>query len=201
MVRVVVADDHPIYVSGLQREMAEIPEIEVVGTAPDGEEALTVAAETKPDVAVLDITMPKLSGVECIEPMRMLGTKVVLLTGSAEADIVSTAAALKVEGYLLKTQCWNEVAQVVLRVYEGEMVYAPDIMAVLLQRLDKPSLTEREIEIVTHLARGKQIPAIAVSLHIEQNTVKTHLKRVYSKLGINTQGGVVGEAYRHGLLK
>lgn len=206
-ITVYVADDHPVFRNGLRRSIEEDDALEFVGDCEEGEGALAAILDIRPNVAILDIAMPRLSGVEILHELRCEGIKrqevrVVILTGTEQEDVVYEAMAEGGSAYLLKTSDWDHVRSVVKRVYDGETVIAPEVITALSKRLvgEHTKLTPRELEILTYTASGFTAQKIATKLCVELPTVKTHLRNTYRKLKVTSQAAAVAEAIRQRLI-
>lgn len=206
--RVVVADDHPLFRGMLVRVLTEHPQLEVVGEAPDGEQALLLIAELEPDIAVLDVRMPALDGISVAQAVtfRGLGTKVLLLSASCGAELVHAALSAGAAGFLGKDADEDQLCQSVLAVARGETALAPALQSAVLARLrggERPSTVElspRELEVLALVAQGAPNGQIAQQLLLSAGTVKTYLQRVNEKLGTSDRSQAVAEAMRRGWL-
>lgn len=212
-IRVYLADDHPLFRKGLRRVIDDDDELEFVGSSGDGAKALKDLLELEPDVAIIDISMPKMNGVEILSELRGRGydrdtMRIVLLTGSECPDIVYSAMAHGACGYILKNSEWDNVAQIIKRVYNGETVIAPEVVTTLSRQIEgharheeAPHLTPRETEIIRNIADGMPHQEIAARLHVELSTIKTHLRNAYEKLNVKSGAAAVAEAIRRGVIK
>jgi len=208
-VRVVVGDDHPLFRDGLVRALSGNAELEVVGEAEDGASALAMIKEHKPDVALLDYRMPGMDGAEVAAAVRRdeLPTRVLLVSAHDDAEIVYHALQQGAAGYLPKDSNRSEIVNAVLDCAKGRDVLAPRLasgLAVEIRRRAEPSgpsLSTREREVLNMIASGRSIPAIAEALFLAPSTVKTHVQRLYEKLGVGDRAAAVAEAMRRGLLE
>ncbi len=204
MIRVLVADDHPIVRSGIVGLLADAHDIDVVGTAADGAEAVRLAAELAPDVVLMDLRMPHLDGDEATA--RILAerpaTRVVILTTYESDASILTAIEAGASGYLLKAAPPEELLAGIRSVAAGEVALAPSIAATLVRRVARPAvtLTAREAEVLALVAQGRSNPEIAADLFIGEATVKTHLLHVFEKLGVSDRTRAVTKAMELGLL-
>jgi two-component system nitrate/nitrite response regulator NarL len=207
-VRVYLADDHPIFLEGIVRAVRERPELELVGSATNGEEALVGLRRLKPDVAVLDLRMGPLSGKEILAAARRdgLATRILLLSAYLADDLVYGAIAAGAAGFLSKEMDRDGILDAVAAVSRGEVVLSPEVqtgVAREIQRremLGRARLTPRELEILALAAQGSSTPQIAERLHLSAATVKTHLQNAYDKLGVTDRTAAVAVAMRQGLL-
>jgi two-component system nitrate/nitrite response regulator NarL len=208
-VRVLVADDHPLYRESVVRAVRERPEFELVGEAADGRDALDEIRRLEPDVAVLDVKMPELDGLQVLNAVNRdgLGTRVVLLSAFLEGAVVYQAVAAGAAAYLSKDADRAEICDAVAAVARGETVLSPDAQAGIASevrvrgRSERPALTPREHEILAFVADGLAAPEIAGRLHLSPATVKGHLQAVYEKLGVSDRAAAVAEGMRRGLLE
>ncbi len=205
MTRVLVVDDHPVVRGGLVAWLAAQPDLDVVGEAADGLEALAQVAATAPDVVLMDLRMPRMDGVTAIEKLAAShpGVRVLVLTTyDTDADIVRAVAA-GATGYLLKDAPLPQLADAVRAAARGETVLAPPVAARLVSRMRAPVVEEptaRELEVLAGVARGLTNAEIGRALFIGEATVKTHLLRVFAKLGVDDRTRAVMVAVERGLL-
>ncbi|MGX5681003.1 response regulator [Schumannella luteola] len=204
MIRVLVADDHPIVRGGIVALLATADDIEVIGEAPDGLTAVELAERLEPDLVLLDLRMPGLDGDEATS--RILSarpaTKVVILTTYESDASILTAIEAGASGYLLKAAPPEEILAGIRSVARGEVVLAPSIAALLVGRSARPavSLSARETEVLRLVAQGDSNPSIAATLFVSEATVKTHLLHAFEKLGVNDRTRAVTKAMELGLL-
>lgn len=208
-IRVFVADDHPVYRDGLVRSIKERPELQLAGEAASGAEALEAIRAEQPDVAILDVRMPGLTGTDVLNAIQRdgLGTRVVFLSANVEGDVVYKAIAMGAGAYLSKEADRTEIFEAVSRVARGETYVPPALHTGLAAQIrlrekdERPALTPREREILLLTADGHSAPAIASQLHLSPATVKTHLQSLYEKLGVSDRAAAVAAAMRQGLLE
>ncbi|MET7992961.1 response regulator transcription factor [Amycolatopsis sp. NPDC005232] len=205
MIRLLLTDDHPIVRDGLRGAFEGCSDIEVIGEAATGVEALAFVARHHPDVVLMDLRMPELDGVGAI---RRLATEhpavrvLVLTTYDSESDVLPAIEA-GATGYLLKDAPVADLQHAVRAAARGESVLAPAVAARLMEPLRRPkpgALTSRELDVLRLVAAGATNRAAANQLFISEASIKTHLLHVYAKLGVNDRAAAVGEAYRRGLL-
>ncbi len=207
-VRVLIADDHPIFREGTARIVAEHPGLELIAACADGEEALRRIRELEPDVALVDLRMPKLDGEALVTALSEGGsrTRVVLLSMWAESAVVHEALAKGAAGYLSKEADRQHVGEAVLAAARGEIVLSPQVQLALIgeirrQRAQEHSpLTDREIEVLQLMAEGLSAGKIARRLFLSVATVKSHQHHIYGKLNVGTGAAAVYEATRRALL-
>lgn len=209
-VRVLVADDHPVYREGIVRAVKERPDLELVGEASDGREALERVRELNPDVAVLDIRMPGLDGTQVLNALRRDGiaTEVLFLSAFLESELAYRTVAEGAKGYLSKEAARQEICDAIVVISRGGTALAPEVQASLAQGIrerelagGRPDLTPREREVLQLISEGMSAPEIGKRIHLSPTTVKTHLHTLYEKLGVRDRAAAVAEAMRRGLLE
>ena len=209
-VSVLVADDHPIYREGIVRAIKERPDLELVGEAGDGREALERIRELAPDVAVLDIRMPELEGPQVLSAVRREGvkTEVLFLSAFMEPELAYRTVADGAKGYLSKEASRQEICEAILTVARGETALAAAVQAGLASEIQqrersdgRPDLTPRESEVLGMIAEGLSAPQIARQIQLSPTTVKTHLHTLYEKLGVSDRAAAVAEGMRRGLVE
>jgi two-component system nitrate/nitrite response regulator NarL len=207
-IRVYLADDHPVYLEGLKRAIKERPELELIGDSANGREALADVKRTAPDVALLDVRMPELSGPQILESVKRDGvaTKIIFLSAFSESDLIYEAMAKGAMGYLSKLADPDTILDAVAAVHRGETVLSTDFQAGLVNEIQRreidagPLLTTREKEILALTAEGHSAAEIGRDLHLSTATIKTHLHNLYEKLGVSDRASAVAVAMRKGLL-
>lgn len=207
--RVIVADDHPVFRDGLARVLRGAPELEVVGVAADGPAALDRIRELAPDVAMVDLRLPALTGIEVARAAadEALATRILIISGYDDAATVYAALEAGAVGFVTKDAAPRDLVDAVLRAARGGTTLGPGLAEALAgqirARADQPEalLTEREHEVLRLLADGLSAPAIASRLYLGTSTVKTHLGNLYAKLGVNDRAAAVAEGMRRGLLR
>jgi DNA-binding NarL/FixJ family response regulator len=216
-IRVLVVDDQAMVRAGFAALLDAQPDIEVVGQAADGEEAIRLAAETRPDVVLMDVRMPVLDGIEATK--ALLGPdrpaplpKVVVLTTFDVDDYVLDALRAGASGFLLKDALPADLVDGVRVVARGDGLLAPSVTRRLIERFaaqpagppdsgaDLDVLTEREREVLRQVAHGLSNREIAAALFIAEQTVKSHVSRVFTKLGLRDRAQAVVVAYESGLV-
>lgn len=208
-VGVIVADDHPLYREGVVRALVATGQIDVLAEAEDGLQALRQIGEHHPQVAVLDLKLPELDGLEVTEAVIRDGlpTRVLMLSAFTESGIVYRALEAGVAGYLPKEARREQIADAVLVCARGDHVVSPEVAAGLVSEIrlrrvnDAPALTERERQVLKSISDGKSLPQIASELYLGVTTVKTHVGHLYEKLGVSDRAAAVAEAMRRGLLE
>lgn len=209
LVRVVVGDDHPLFREGVVRALTSSGQITVVAEAENGSGALELIREHLPDVALVDYRMPELDGTQVAAAVRRdeLPTRVLLLSAHDDAAIVYHALEEGAAGFLSKESTRAELVSAVLDCARGRDVVTNSLTAGLAGEIRKraqpagPSLSTREREVLRMIAAGQTVPAIAKELFLAPSTVKTHVQRLYEKLGVGDRAAAVAEAMRRGLLE
>ena len=207
MISVLIADDHAVLRHGLRLILNEAPDLTVVGEAATGQETISLALELQPDVILMDVNMPDFSGVEATHRIRSVqpDIKVLILTISKKNKDLIEAIKAGAKGYLLKSSESSQVMDAIRRVAAGEAILPPDLVARVLDELTNPTptpqiLTGREQEILKLVAQGLGNKEIAVTLHISENTVKTHMRHILEKLSLNNRAEAAAYAVRAGLM-
>src|SRR5918992_5557716 len=214
-IRVLIVDDHALFRRGLQMVLEGESDIDVVGEASDGHEAVVRAEQTTPDVVLMDVRMPKRSGIEATRVIKdtLPTTKILMLTISDEESDLYEAVKAGASGYLLKEISIEEVAGAVRSVHQGQSLISPSMASKLLNEfasmvrgrdertsLPAPRLTERELEVLKLVARGKNNRDIGTELFISENTVKNHVRNILDKLHLHSRMEAVVYAVREKLL-
>lgn len=213
-IRVVVVDDQELFRRGLIMLIAAEDDIDVVGEASDGDEAAELAASTVPDVVLMDVRMPKRSGIEACTTIKQVApsAKIIMLTVSDEEGDLYDAIKNGASGYLLKDASIDQVAQAIRVVADGQSLISPSMATKLLEEFKAisstgakpdvilPRLTERELEVLNLVARGLNNREIARQLFISENTVKNHVRNILEKLQLHSRMEAVMYAVREKLL-
>ncbi|WP_404434163.1 response regulator transcription factor [Microbacterium lacus] len=206
MIRLLIVDDHPVVRTGLAVMLSDEPGFEVVAEASDGEQAVRVAAATRPDVVLMDLRMPGVGGVEATARITAAGdAKVLILTTYETDDQILAAIEAGASGYLLKAAPQAEIVAGIRSVAAGQSALSPQVAVRLVERMRHPEresvLTARETEVLRLVAAGNSNKQVASSLGIGESTVKTHLLKVFEKLGVADRTRAVTLAMERGLLR
>ena len=198
MLRVMIVDDHPIVREGLRGMLAAEPDIEVAGEAASGDEAVAAVPRIAPDVVLMDLRMPSGDGVGAIE--RLPGHRILVLTTFQDDPGIVRAIEAGAAGCLLKDASRADLAAAVRDVAAGRRVLSPEMSARLAATGERPVLSARESEVLALVAEGLTNAQIGERLYIGQATVKTHLLRIFTKLGVSDRTAAVMTALEHGIL-
>lgn len=208
-VRVIVADDHPVYREGIVRALSSSGQISIAGEADEGRLALGKIREHEPDVAVLDYKLPGLDALDIAHAIRRdgLSTRVLVVSAYTDSELVYKALQEGVSGYLPKESRREHIVDGVLAVSRGEEVLPPALVGGLIDQVrlragsEGPVLTARERQILKLISDGKSLPQIAEELHLGVTTVKTHVAHLYEKLGVNDRAAAVAVGMRRKLIE
>ncbi len=203
-----VADDHPAMRGALARLVREHEALELVGEAADGHQAISMAQTLSPDVAVLDVRMPRVDGLELLRKLRAEDSpvRVLLISGSDDSEMAHQAIGLGAAGFLSKDSEEAEICQAILDVADGRSVLSNALQSGVLDLIRQRAggaaqLSKRERELLELAAKGLTTVQIAEQLHLSPYTVKTYWQRLYEKLGANDRASAMAEAIRRGLLR
>jgi two-component system nitrate/nitrite response regulator NarL len=208
-IRVLIADNHPLYRQAVAESIRRALGLELIAELGDGRAALAALRELEPDVAVLDMKMPELDGIQVLKALDRdeLATRVVFLSAYVDGSTVYTAFGAGASGYLSKNAPAQAICDAVGIVARGGTVFPPELHVGMAEEIrvrsagERPLLTSREQEIVRLAAEGCSAPEMARRLNLSQGTVKSHLAHAYQKLGVSDRAAAVAEAMRRGLLE
>jgi len=215
-IRVLIADDHALFRRGLRMVLEQEADIEVVGEAEDGTEAVDRAQELMPEVVLMDVRMPRCSGIEATRAIKEASphVKILMLTVSDEEEDLYEAVKAGASGYLLKEISIDEVGEAIRAVQQGQSLISPSMASKLLnefasmvkradehQAIPQPRLTGREMEVLGLVAKGRNNRDIAKELFISENTVKNHIRNILEKLHLHSRMEAVIYAVREKLLE
>lgn len=207
-IRLVIVDDHALFRSGLVSLLQGMAGLEIVGEASNGQEALDVVQRLRPDMVLLDVNMPIMSGVEAVSSLRERSNcRILMLTISKNEEDLFGAIAAGADGYLLKNATPEELYSSILKVNEGLSVLAPEVTRQVLRavsldtsRAQDSGLSSREMEVLKRLAQGMTTAQISSDLFISDNTVKTHVRHILEKLEAANRAEAVSKAMQLGLI-
>ena len=215
-IRVLIVDDHALFRRGLVMVLEQEKDIDLVGEAGDGAEAVNIAQDTMPDVVLMDVRMPRRGGIEATSQIKALAPhiKILMLTISDEEADLYDAIKAGASGYLLKEISIEEVANAIRQVHAGQSMISPSMaskllteFATMVKKTDEkpaaaqPRLTEREMEVLRLVAKGRNNRDIAKELFISENTVKNHIRNILEKLHLHSRMQAVVYAVREKLLE
>jgi DNA-binding NarL/FixJ family response regulator len=206
---VLICDDHRIVREGLRQFVADVPGVDRVATAASGEEVLARYEVEQPDLVLMDVQMPGLGGLEATR--RLVRShpeaRVIMLTAADDRDNVATAVANGATGYLLKDVSREELCAAVAHALAGQDLVAPSMRRAMTERIaaarhtdPSTNLTERELQVLRGMSQGKSNAEIGRSLYLSEDTVKTHARRLFRKLGVNDRAQAVALGFRRGFV-
>lgn len=202
VITVLCVDDHPLVLDGIMQKINRQPDMTVVATATDGKQAVDLFKRHRPDVTVMDLQLPGMSGLDAIQAIRSENPKariVVLTMYSGDEDICQALEA-GAATYLLKDTLSEDLVRVIREVHSGERPMPLEVAARLEVRKTQPSLTPREVDVVRLIAQGMRNKEIAVALGISEETAKVHVKNILAKLNVNDRTAVIPVALRRGII-
>jgi two-component system, NarL family, response regulator len=203
MIQIVVADDHPVVREGVVARLKRQRHLKVIGEANDGAEVLEFIKENRPDIALLDLRMPRMNGLEVLLALNELKfqTKAIVMTAFENEEDIQRSMKAGARAYLLKDGPEQILVEAIRRVYNGEVYLPPQVAQKLVDRMQKPQISPRELEVLKAVAAGKSNKEIGVQLFISEGTVKTHVESLLDKLGAPTRTSAVKVAVRRGLVQ
>jgi DNA-binding NarL/FixJ family response regulator len=210
-ITILLAEDHTVVRESIRQSLERVPDFKVVGEANDGEDAVRLAKQLKPDVIIMDISMPKLSGIEATKQIKAFlpSAKILVLTAYDYEQYIFPLLAVGAAGYLLKDVSSHELVNAIQTVYRGEAVLHPAVARKVMGRFrgskgstPEPSdlLTERELTVLKMAGRGMSNSAIAEELHLSVRTIESHLGVIFNKLGVGSRTEAVIQAMTRGWL-
>ncbi len=204
-IRVLLVDDHPLVLDGIRSRLEDDPEIMIVGEAGNGEEALQIATERKPDIVLMDINMPVLNGIEAAEKFAELlpDIRLLMLTMHDSREYITKVLKAGAKGYILKDVSSSEMLIAIKAVYQGKTYYSSGVTDILVNESSKKEvpLTDREKTILQLLAEGNSNKHVARELDISVRTVETHRRNIKRKLEVKTSAGLVKYAIENGIVE
>lgn len=201
-IRVLIVDDHSIVKQGLATIINRDPEMTVIAEAEDGQQAINLFREYQPDVTLMDLRMPRMTGVEAITAIcaEFKQARIIVLTTYDGDEDIYRGLQAGAQGYLLKDAKPNELLNAIRAIHSGQQYIPPEVGAKLVQRMSNPELSERELEVLRLMAQGMSNQEIGTALSIGESTVKSHVNRILSKLGVNDRTQAVIIAAKRGLV-
>jgi two-component system NarL family response regulator len=201
-IRLLCVDDHRVMLDGLALLIGRQPQMEVVASATSGEQAVDLFRRHRPDVTLMDLQLPTMSGLEAIGEIRRLqpDARIVVLTMYQGDEDIYRALEAGAAAYLLKDTLSEDLVRVIREVHGGNRPIPPDVAAALAARKAQPSLTPREVGVVQLIAQGMRNKEIAVALGISEQTAKVHVKNILAKLNVSDRSAVIAVAVRRGII-
>ena len=200
--KLVIADDHKLMLEGIRMALADSPDIEIVGSTTSGSQVLPLVGQTSPDVVLLDLRMPGMDGLRCLEALRErhANVKAVVLSGCEEPDVIEAAFRRGAVGFIVKRIDPADIAAVIRQIADGNVYYPVERRTSATTDVDL-GLTQRETDILKALADGLPNKLIARQFWLSEQTIKFHLTNIYRKLGVGSRTEAVRQAYEHGLIE
>jgi len=202
-IRILVADDHPVVRAGIVGMFSGQLEFQVVGEAENGETAIRLSEQLRPDVILMDLRMPVIGGLEAMQRIlqKQAGVRILILTTYDSAQDIQIALGAGASGYLLKDAPREELYQAVRMVYQGKTALGMTVSTRLFEQTQSETFTEREIAVLSLAAQGDTNQAIGKKLRISESTVKTHLKHIYAKFGVADRAAAVALALERNIIR
>lgn len=203
LIRILIVDDHPVVRAGLASMLGTQGELTLIGSVPSGEEALQIIEEREPDVLLLDLRMPGMSGVETLHALKAAGksVRVIILTNYETDEDIYRAVQAGAQGYLLKDTSLREMLEAIRAVHAGRRYIPRHIASRLAQRMVRTDLTAREMEILRRLSKGPTNKQIGHALGISANTVRNHVLKIIEKLEVSDRTEAATTAIQRGLIR
>ena len=200
--KLLIADDHELMLEGIRMSLSECPDIEVVGATTSGAQVLPLVRQTSPDVVLLDLRMPGMDGLRCLEALRERypNVKAVVLSGSEEPDVIEASFRRGAVGFIVKRIDPADLGAVIRQIVDGNVYYPLEARAAVTEVVDL-GLTQREGDILKALADGLSNKQIARQFWLSEQTIKFHLTNIYRKLEVGSRTEAVRHAYEHGLIE
>ena len=200
-IRILCVDDHRLVLAGIELMIGRQPDMTVVGSASTGEEAVSLFRQHKPDITLMDLQLPVMTGLEAIRAIRHLSpeARIIVLTMYHGDEDIHRALAAGAWTYLLKDMLSDDLMRVIREVHAGQRLL-PDVQVRLDERATRPSLTPREVQVTELIGRGLRNKEIASELHISEETVQVHVKSILTKLSVNDRTAAVNVAMRRGII-
>lgn len=210
-IRVLIVDDHSLLRQGFSQLLGLESDIDVIGTAQNGEEAILMCLDLKPDVVLMDINMPKVNGIQALRRIKDIGitTKVIMLTIHDDREYLFETMNLGAEGYMLKDTDSESLVEAIRSVHSGSVYIHPALMDAYTtvyekgsgNHLDPSNLTRREYEVIVFIAEGLNNKEIGDRLYISEKTVKNHVSNIFKKIGVNDRTQAAIYAFKNNIKK
>lgn len=202
-IRIILADDHTMVVSGMISIISSYEKCEVIATTSTGQETIEQYQQLLPDILIVDIELPDFSGLEVIERLMKMNPipKIIVLSAHNKEEVIYQAIQLGAMAYILKESMVDELYNVITRVYRGEKVFSSDITDAYIRRSTKPSLSQRESEVLKLVSEGNSNAIIAELLYISEGTVKIHVHNILKKMNVSDRTAAVVEAIKLGIVQ
>jgi two-component system, NarL family, response regulator len=201
-IRILIADDHPLVLEGMVSIISSDPMCKVVAKAYDGQGTVKLFHECEPDVAIIDLRMPKMDGLEAIVEIRKsyLQAKIIVLSAYDSEELIYQAIQAGAKSYVLKGSLVAELVETIKAVHQGKCIISGEIAAKYVARTSRPTLSGRELEVLQLMSQGKSNAEIALGLTLTEGTVKVHVHNIFSKLELNDRVAAVMEAVKRGII-
>jgi DNA-binding NarL/FixJ family response regulator len=201
-IRILCVDDHRLVLAGIELMIGRQPDMTVIGSATTGEEAVSLFRQHRPDITLMDLQLPVMTGLEAIRAIRHLSpdARIIVLTMYHGDEDIHRALVAGASTYLLKDMLSDDLMRVIREVHAGQRALLPDVQVRLDERATRPSLTPREVQVTELIGRGLRNKEIASELHISEETVQVHVKSILTKLSVNDRTAAVNVAMRRGII-
>ena len=201
-IRILCVDDHRLVLNGIELMIGRQSDMTVVGSATTGEEAVSLFQQHHPDITLMDLQLPVMTGLEAIRAIRHLApdARIIVLTMYHGDEDIHRALMAGASTYLLKDMLSDDLMRVIREVHAGQRALLPDVQVRLDERATRPSLTPREVQVTELIGRGLRNKEIASELHISEETVQVHVKSILTKLSVNDRTAAVNVAMRRGII-
>jgi DNA-binding NarL/FixJ family response regulator len=210
MTKIILADDHQLFIEGVRAVLEEVPEVEITATVNNGIDLMEKIRNIEVDLVVLDLNMPKLDGLKCLQEIKATSPriKVLVLTNYNQPELIGEVKALKADGFMIKNSTASELKEAIIKILAGEHLFHEGQKAPVLDEssyffddfLKKFKLTRREVDIIRLVCQELSSKQIAAQLHLSEFTVSTHRKNIQRKLNIKNVAGLVSFAREHQLV-
>ena len=202
-IRILCVDDHPLVREGLTRKVEHQKDMKVVAAAATGEEGIRLFKSYRPDITLMDLNLPGISGLEAIAAIRKTApdARIIVLTMYTGDENIHRALEAGAAAYVLKSTLSDDLIRVVRQVHAGARPMSPEVASQLAERGESPALTPRELGVIEQMARGRRNKEIAEELGISDETIEVHARKIFKKLGVRDRTAAVMTALRRGILR